>query len=198
MKSRPIALALIAAASLMLATACTTVHVSAPTADTDRSGSMGMMGTSADPSDVMFVQMMIPHHEQAIEIAELAPTHGASSPVLELASRIAAEQGPEIDQMAAMLDDWGVPQMMQGGSGHGMAMNGLVSDEGMDDLRAAQGAEFDQLFLESMIQHHEGAIAMTQDPLRNGEDPELRTLLESIVTTQTREIEEMRTLLSQG
>jgi uncharacterized protein (DUF305 family) len=193
MKFRPVLLALIAATSLVLATACTTVHVSAPAADAD--DQMGMMVSSADPSDVMFVQMMIPHHEQAIEIAELAPTHGASAPVLDFAGRIAAAQGPEIDQMAAMLEDWGIPQMMQDRAGHGMAMNGMVSDEDLDALRAANGAEFDRLFLESMIAHHEGAIAMTEDPLRNGEDPELRTLLESIVTAQTREIEEMRAML---
>lgn len=68
----------------------------------------------------------------------------------------------------------------------------------MDRLQAAQGADFDRLYLELMIAHHEGAIAMTQDPLANGDDPELRTLLEAIVTTQTAEIEKMRQMLAES
>ena len=144
-------------------------------------------------SDVMFAQMMIPHHEQAVEMAELAPAAGASPQVQELAVEIAAAQGPEIRQMEAMLDRWGVGQMMDH-SGHQMA--GMVSDEDMERLRAATGTEFDRLFLELMIAHHEGAIDMTEDPLANGEDPELRALLEQIVQTQTAEIEQMRQMLA--
>lgn len=194
----------IGAAVVVLMAACTTVNVAGPSADptsvvdsraTDGTGQMGMMGTSVNRSDVMFVQMMIPHHEQAVDIAQLAPSHDASAAVLGLASRIAAEQGPEIRQMSAMLDAWGVPQMMGAGTTHGMGMNGLVSDADMDALRAASGAAFDRMFLQLMIEHHEGAIAMTRDPLANGEDPELRLLLESIVATQGREIDEMRSLL---
>ena len=88
-------------------------------------------------SDVMFVQMMIPHHEQAVEMAELAPGAGASPEVQELAAEIAAAQGPEITQMEAMLDRWGVGQMMDH-SGHQMA--GMVSEADMERLRAASGA----------------------------------------------------------
>jgi uncharacterized protein (DUF305 family) len=152
-----------------------------------------MMNGDLNMSDVMFAQMMIPHHEQAVEMSQLAPVAGASPEVQELAAEIAAAQGPEIEQMEAMLDRWGVAPMMDH-SGHQMA--GMVSDEDMDRLRAATGAEFDRLFLELMIAHHEGAIDMTEDPLANGEDPELRTLLEAIVETQTAEIEQMRQMLA--
>lgn len=159
----------------------------------------GMMddGSAADlnMSDVMFVQMMIPHHEQAVEMAALAPTNGASSEVQELAAAIAAAQGPEIAQMEAMLDRWDVQPMMDH-SGH--QMDGMVSDADMDALAAATGPEFDRLFLEAMIAHHEGAISMAEDPLENGEDPELQALLDAIVTTQTAEIAQMKQMLAAG
>ena len=160
--------------------------------DSDDNGGP-MMDGDLNMSDVMFVQMMIPHHEQAVEMAELAPGAGASPEVQELAAEIAAAQGPEITQMEAMLDRWGVGQMMDH-SGHQMA--GMVSDADMDRLRATSGAEFDRLFLELMIAHHEGAIDMAQDPLANGEDPELRTLLEAIVEAQTAEIAQMQQMLA--
>lgn len=152
----------------------------------------GEADTQLNMSDVMFAQMMIPHHEQAVEMSALAAGAGASSEVQALADEIAAAQGPEIRQMEAMLDRWGVGQMMDH-SGHQMA--GMVSDEDMDRLRAATGPDFDRLYLELMIAHHQGAIDMTRDPLANGSDPELRTLLEAIVTTQTAEIEQMQQML---
>lgn len=158
--------------------------------DDDRGG---MMADDLNMSDVMFAQMMIPHHEQAVEMAALAPGAGARPEVQELALEIAAAQGPEIEQMEAMLDRWGVGQMMDH-SGHQMA--GMVSDEDMDRLRAASGTEFDRLFLELMIAHHEGAIDMTEDPLANGEDPELQELLRAIVEAQTAEIEQMKQMLA--
>jgi uncharacterized protein (DUF305 family) len=144
-------------------------------------------------SDVMFVQMMIPHHEQAVDMAALAPAAGASPAVRALATKIAAAQAPEIAQMEAMLDRWGVGQMMDH-SGHQMA--GMVSDADMERLQEAKGAAFDRLFLQFMIAHHEGAIDMTVDPLSNGQDGELRTLLEAIVETQTAEIAEMEAMLA--
>jgi uncharacterized protein (DUF305 family) len=165
----------------------------------DGMGAADMMSSADDVdrdlnmSDVMFVQMMIPHHEQAVEMAALAPAAGASPEVQDLASAIAAAQGPEIAQMEAMLDRWDVQPMMDH-SGHQMA--GMVSDADMEALADATGAEFDRLFLQAMIAHHQGAIDMTVDPLANGEDPELRTLLEAIVTTQTAEIAEMEQLLA--
>lgn len=149
--------------------------------------------SGATMSDVMFAQMMIPHHEQAVEMSALAVPSGASPAIITLAEEISAAQGPEIDQMAAMLERWGVPQMMDH-SGHQMA--GMVSDEDMDRLRAATGPAFDRLFLELMIAHHEGAIDMTVDPLANGTDPELQTLLTAIVEAQTAEIAEMQAMLA--
>ncbi|MDO8309632.1 MAG: DUF305 domain-containing protein [Actinomycetota bacterium] len=180
---------------------CTTINMNHDSGSTVPGSAAGqMMGNDdANMSDVMFAQMMIPHHEQAIEMSALAPANGASTEVLELAQAIPAAQAPEIEQMRAMLERWGVPMTMADRSVHGgMAMTGMVSGEDMDRLQAAQGADFDRRYLELMIAHHEGAIAMTQDPLANGDDPELRTLLEAIVTSQTAEIEQMRQMLAQS
>ena len=191
------------AASSFLVAGCTTVNVSNPPVNPSASSSIpteggggAMMDGDAYMSDVMFAQMMIPHHRQAIEIAELAPARGASQDILDLALKISAAQGPEIEQMQVMLDRWGAPSMMDDHSGHGgMAMVGMVSDEDMDALRQASGADFERLFLELMIAHHEGAIAMTEDPLANGGDPEMRALLLAIVAAQTAEIDTMKAML---
>ena len=185
------AVALSVAAGLTLA-ACSssgTAHEGSHSAPSAAASSVA----SGNASDVLFAQMMIPHHEQAVEMAALAAAAGAGPQVQALADQIAAAQGPEIEQMTAMLVRWGA-DMMGDHSGH--AMEGMVSEADMDRLRAATGPEFDRLFLELMIAHHEGAIDMTKDPMENGADPDLRTLLDEIVTAQTAEIEQMRALLA--
>lgn len=145
-------------------------------------------------SDLMFVEMMIPHHEQAVEMALMAPGHGANPEVMALAAKIASAQGPEIVQMQGMLSRWGVSEMSDH-SGH--QMDGMVDASGMGELDAASGAEFDRLFLKLMIDHHLGAISMAQDPLANGADPELNKLLRAIVEAQATEIEQMEKMLEQ-
>lgn len=143
-------------------------------------------------SDLMFVQMMIPHHKQAVEMSAMAIDRTTNPAVLDLAERIGNAQGPEIDQMSAMLTRWGV-DVMDDHSDH--SMPGMIDAETMQKLRDAKDADFDLLFLTSMIAHHQGAIDMAQDPLENGKDPELKALLNEIVTAQSAEIEEMKALL---
>jgi uncharacterized protein (DUF305 family) len=155
--------------------------------------------------DVAFAQGMIPHHAQAVEMSELAATNGASPEVQALASQIIAAQQPEIDQMTAWLEAWGQPvpdsslsmeeQMEAAG---GMMMSGMVSSSDMDRLREAQGAEFDRLFLEFMILHHEGAIQMADQELDGGQDPQVTQLAQQIKDAQAPEIERMNELLQQS
>jgi uncharacterized protein (DUF305 family) len=146
-------------------------------------------------ADAMFAQMMIPHHEQAIVISDLArdPDRGASPDVVALAEQIRAAQAPEIEQMQAWLDAQGA---VMGGdhSGHG-GMDGMLSDEEIAALASAQGADFDRLFLEGMIAHHEGAVAMAEDVKADGDDPEMTALADEIIAAQEQEIAEMRVLL---
>lgn len=151
-------------------------------------------------SDVMFAQMMIPHHEQAVEMSTLAETRASDPFIKQLAADIKEAQQPEIDQMSGWLDEWGAPVMngmdaMSAHGGHGMA--GMLSDEDMEALEAATGAEFDRLYAEGMIAHHEGAIAMAE-PVTDSSDPRVAELANAIITAQEREIALMREFLAEG
>lgn len=149
-------------------------------------------------ADVMFAQGMIPHHQQAIEMADLAldPAAGAGPEVLDLAKRIKAGQDPEIAQMTTWLNDWDQPMAMDMSDGHMMdGMEGMLSADEMKDLAALRGAEFDTAWMEGMIRHHEGAITMAEDVAAKGKQPEVKALAEQIVAAQRAEIDEMRALL---
>lgn len=146
-------------------------------------------------NDLMFAAMMIPHHEQAVELSELAASRSENPDVLALAEQIRAAQAPEIDQMRVWLGlgpSDSVPDMA--GHNHG-SMGGMLSTEQLAELKAASGAEFDRLFLSGMIAHHEGAIDMV-DMIRSSSNNEARELGEAIVSSQTAEIAQMRQLLA--
>lgn len=149
-------------------------------------------------ADVMFAQGMIPHHEQAIEMADIAldPTVGAGPEVLDLATRIKAAQDPEVDQMTTWLTDWGQPLTMDMSDGHTMAgMEGMLTADELDALGELRGAEFDRAWMEGMIRHHEGAIVMADEVIANGKHPDVQTLAGAIITAQRAEIDEMRALI---
>ena len=155
------------------------------------------MGSSALPADVnradlMFTTMMIPHHEQAIEMADVVLDEDGIDPrVVALADTIKAAQGPEIELMESWLDEWGTGMGEMGGMGDGM-----MSDGDMQALEEATGDEASQLFLEQMIEHHEGAIDMAQTEVDNGENPDVIGLAESIIQSQTAEIATMQEILT--
>ena len=148
--------------------------------------------------DVMFAQMMIPHHQQAVELAALVPDRSTNPALLNLAGAISAQQQPEIDTMRDALKKWGVnPDEMAHGSGHaGMTMQGMVDDATMVKLEALKGAEFDALWLESMISHHKGAIAMADVEIKDGASPEMVSLAKSIVSAQQAEVDQMTSMLT--
>ena len=145
--------------------------------------------TSFSADDQMFAAMMIPHHEQAIQMSELALLNSTNPEILALASEIKAAQGPEIDQMKS----WGSSKM---GSHAGHMMDeGMLTDDEMAQLKDASGAEFNRLFLEGMIKHHQGAIQMADMVIDSGNE-EAALLGKNIVESQSAEIERMRQLLS--
>ena len=156
---------------------------------------------AAAPADVMFAQMMIPHHAQAVEMSTIMlDKEGMPTEVRELAQQIADEQEPEIAEMRGWLDDWGMPEMgdmsdMGGHAGHG-GMDGMLSDEQLDELRAATGDDAVRLFLEQMIAHHEGAIEMGRDVLHDGRHPDVRAFAERMIDAQQAEIDTMREWLA--
>ena len=142
---------------------------------------------SAD--DQIFAAMMIPHHEQAIQMSELALLNSTDPEILALASEIKAAQDPEIDQMKS----WGSSKM---GSHAGHMMDeGMLTDDEMAQLKDASGAEFNRLFLEGMIKHHQGAIQMADMVIDSGNE-EAALLGKNIVESQSAEIERMRQLLT--
>lgn len=145
-------------------------------------------GAEYSAQDLMFAEMMIPHHEQAIEMSDIALAKSQDSEVLALATQIKNAQAPEIDQMKS----WGGTSM---GSHAGHMMDGMLTDEEMQALSAAMGKEFDRLFLEGMIKHHEGAIDMAEMVVQST-NQEVSTLANAIITAQKEEIVRMKELLS--
>jgi uncharacterized protein (DUF305 family) len=190
------------------------------TAPSPSASAAGVVSTEHNATDLTFAQSMIVHHQGAIEMADLAATRAASQQVKDLAARIKAAQGPEIEQMQSWLTAWGAAMstsseasdsmggMDHGGMDHGgssevsegstdggMSMPGMMTDEQMQQLGAASGAAFDRMFLEMMIMHHQGAIEMADTEIAGGMNPDALALAESITTSQTAEITEMQKLL---
>lgn len=150
----------------------------------------------ANQTDITFAQSMIPHHEQAIDMAELAADRAMDKQVIDLAKQLEQAQGPEVKTMKQWLDQWGAGMQMQHG-GHG-GMPGMMSDQDMTMLEPAQGAEFDRMWLRMMIEHHEGAIEMARTELKDGSYPAAQQLARAIVDAQQSEIDTMTKLLKQN
>ena len=141
-------------------------------------------------NEVMFAQMMIPHHQQAIEMSELVSDRTDHPEINALALEIIAAQDPEISLMQTWIDEFGDAGMDH--AGH--SMGGMLTESELEALRAASGLEFEKLYLSGMIKHHEGAIDLA-DMLSNSNYPAAQKLRAEIVETQTAEIELMKKLL---
>lgn len=146
-------------------------------------------------TDAAFMQMMVLHHAQALDMAELAPARAKDESVAALARRIQGAQGPEIRSMASWLAARGlaIPEGMDDmdHEGHTMPMAGMLSDTQMAELEAARGARFDRLFLAGMIQHHQGAVDMAGTEIEEGSDQLALELAADISTGQLAEIRRM-------
>lgn len=146
--------------------------------------------------DVEFLSRMIPHHRQALEMAALAPERSSDQAVRAIAERIAIGQEPEIAVMSQWLRDWGEPvPPARGPDHHDEPMPGMANDQQMAQLEAAGGAEFDRLFLQLMITHHEGALTMVDDAVRAGTSVPVEQMVSEVAVVQAKEIEQMRALL---
>ena len=155
-------------------------------------------------ADFSYMQDMIVHHSQAIEMTELAEQSAVARQVKALAGRIAAAQGPEIDAMNRWLKTNGrEPVMVPGAKGfdesdahnHGSdhsGMPGMASEQEMKDLESARGAKFDQLFLKLMIVHHEGALTMAAEVQKQGSDIFVQENADHVIATQSAEIARMK------
>jgi len=198
--------ALAAAATVLLLSSCTSPE-SDGHADQQHGSQSSTAGAPADQqpaafndADVSFVTDMIPHHQQAVAMSALVPDRSTDPAVLKLAADISAEQGPEIETMKAFLAQWkggsGSAPEPEGHSGmEGMQMPGMVDDGTMSRLESLKGAEFDQVWLQSMIGHHEGAIGMSNTEIAGGANADAKKLAQEIVTTQRAEIDQMKKML---
>ncbi|AKT50719.1 DUF305 domain-containing protein [Arsenicicoccus sp. oral taxon 190] len=194
----PVAVAALIAASLA---ACSSTANDSGMSGMDHSA--GPMVSSSSPTvggssasrsgDVMFAQMMIPHHQQAIEMGDLALKNPTSSPeVRKLATDIKKAQDPEIQTMRGWLSSWGAATSAGGHMDHG---TGMMSDADMAKLETAQGAEFDRMWLSMMVQHHRGAVTMAQQVLTTTNDPQVKQLADAIIKAQNAEIATMQGML---
>jgi uncharacterized protein (DUF305 family) len=167
-------------------------------------------------ADVAFVAGMIEHHLQALEIAALAPDRAESDAVRSFAERVTAAQGPEVHALASWLQarDLAVPAGAEdpGGTGprapagaddghgahdaHGDGVAGMLSDEQLAALEAASGAEFDRLWVEGMIQHHQGALDMADVVVVEGRDLFANEIAAETASGQGGEIDRLRDLLA--
>ncbi len=147
---------------------------------------------SPNRADFSYARMMIEHHGQALVMTELAPKRAASAKVKRLAERIAAAQGPEIGAMRGWLDNNG-GKKHQGGHDHA-SMPGMATEKQLAQLRAARGEDFDRLFLELMVIHHEGAVGMATEVLSQGNNVQVEEMATDVLAQQTAEIGRMRDL----
>jgi uncharacterized protein (DUF305 family) len=151
-------------------------------------------GFNAD--DVAFATNMIPHHQQAVDLSAMVPERSTNADLIALAQQISAAQQPEINVMKVFLVQWNEnPDTNSGHEGHGNTMAGMVDDATMTKLKSLTGAEFDKLWLESMIGHHQGAIEMAKAEIANGDNVDAKTLAKNIVTTQEAEIGQMKQMV---
>ena len=195
MKNRAAATAAITLTVLLALAGCAGTPSSGGTDTMPAMGSSASASSAADVNnaDMQFTMMMIPHHEQAVEMADMILfKDGIDEQVITLAEQIKAAQGPEIELMQSWLDDWGTPMGEMDGMDHG----GMMSDTDMQALQDATGVEASRLFLEQMIVHHEGAIEMAQTEVDNGQNADVIALAEAIIASQTTEITTMEDILA--
>ncbi|MGB2918779.1 MAG: DUF305 domain-containing protein [Mycobacterium sp.] len=170
-------------------------------------GHDGAHSDAHNDADVAFARDMIPHHEQAIVMSDIiSAKQGIDPRVIELANQIKAAQGPEIETMTGWLAQWGAAPAPSGHEGHDMPGDqpmhgsvheamGMMTDQQLEELRQAQGADASRQFLTGMIQHHEGAVTMAQTEIDAGQFAPAVALATEIIEAQVREIDTMRQIL---
>ncbi|WP_405977620.1 DUF305 domain-containing protein [Streptomyces sp. NBC_00158] len=210
---RTTALAAVGAAALVLA-ACggkadsgSTSHggghdgAASASAKPSAPASAGQAQAANNAADTAFAKGMIPHHRQAVEMADLAATRAESAEVKELAAEIKKAQDPEIKTLSGWLTAWGeqVPAADAPQGGHsGHSMSGMMTGEEMDQLTKASGKAFDTAFLDLMVKHHEGAVAMAKTEQSDGKYQPAKDMAGAIVSSQSAEISRMNKLLGKS
>lgn len=205
------AVAAIILAGTTAVAACSSTAGSQPTAAPSATVVNGHNG-----QDATFLADMVAHHQQAVEMAQMVPSHTKNPEIRTLASQIEAAQGPEIATMNTWLEEWNEgssagSESPSVGGGHdmsGMDHGGNVSPSGsmgpgmmsaadMVELNSKKGAAFDEMWLTMMIAHHEGAVTMSEQELQQGENAQVKALAQGIIDAQAKEIAQMKAMLQQ-
>jgi len=150
----------------------------------------GAATAAPNDADVTFAQNMIPHHQQAIDMAKLVDTHTKRPQLRTLADAITVSQGQEITLMQGWLKSWDKPATPTGTDHGAMQMPGMMSEADMGQLRLSSHEDFDLAFVDMMAAHHEGAIEMATTELRDGSLPEVKRLAQQIIDAQQAEIDQ--------
>lgn len=193
-KARPYLLATAALTTALVLAGCSGGGMGGMDMGSSSSSDTSDASATSNNADVMFAQMMIPHHEQAVEMSDvILAKDGIDDRVIALATQIKDAQEPEITQLKEWLGEWGAEESA---SDMDHNMDGMMSDDDMQALEAATGAEASKLFLEQMVKHHTGAIDMAQTEIADGKNADAKAMAETIVSTQTDEITTMQDLLA--
>ena len=176
----------------------TTETTGATTDPETETGAAGEVSAEHNDADIMFAQMMIPHHQQAVEMSEiLLAKDDIPAEVIEFAQGVIDAQGPEIDRMNTMLETWEEDSVTGVRVRHNGGMSGMMSEEDMTALEDAQGTEAARLYLEQMTAHHEGAVDVARDEVTDGQNPQAIALAEQVIEDQEAEIAEMEQMLNE-
>jgi len=158
----------------------------------DHEGHSSMASGDLSGDDIMFLQMMIPHHQQAIDMSDLALTKSSDSELLALAKDIRDGQGAEIVKMKAWLA--GANAGMDPGHSMGDSMGGMLSDSELAALKTATGKSFDLLWLKGMTGHHDGAIDMAT-MIEDAKNAEIKSFGQAIVSAQSAQNKQMAAMI---
>jgi uncharacterized protein (DUF305 family) len=154
--------------------------------------SSGSATPAPNDADVTFTQNMIPHHQQAIDMAKLVDTHTDRPELRQLADSIITSQGEEITQLQGWLRSWGKPQTPDGMGHGGMDMPGTMSLADMSHLMDLEDTKFDLAFAQMMAEHHQGAIDMAKAELGNGSLPEVKQFAQKVIDDQQKEVGQLQ------
>jgi uncharacterized protein (DUF305 family) len=151
--------------------------------------------TVHNATDLTFAQKMIPHHQQALDMAAMVPSRTTNRDLIVMAKHIALDQQAQIDTLQGLLQQWGEPAAPDHTGHDGMSMDGMVDAATMDRLPTLTGTAFDELWLRSMITHHQGAVAMAEPEIAHGENPAAVRMAKVIVDWQQLGIGRMHAML---
>ncbi len=151
--------------------------------------------SSHNRADVVFATHMIPHHQQGADLSAMVPAHSTNADLTKLAASIASTQMSEIKSLANLVTQWSTQSDADTRGPADTAMTGMVSQATMTKLGTLTGPDFDKLWLQSMISHHQGAIEMAKTEASGGNNPDAIAMANKMASAQQAEVDQMTKML---